>query len=193
MLHGDIVQAIRKGHFEVNDENGLYLPRQKVAVGGFFGYEHYRQGDLLASEDNCNLVVNEGLNHLLNVVLDNATQTPTWYVGLYKTAVAPAATWTAANLNSNASKADTEFNEATLPEYVEATSTAQSITNTASKATFTFNTTVTINGAFLKSTSVKTAADATGVLFAASQFSVGRDMIANDELLITYTVNATST
>ena len=191
-MHTDIQRAIRKGQFEINETGDLYLPRQKVVVGGVFEFEHYRGGDLIDQWADHNLVVNEGLNHLLNVTLANATQTATWYVGLYKTATAPAATWTAANLNSNASKADTEFDETTLPEYVEASSTAQSTTNSASKATFTFNTTVTINGAFLKSTSVKTAADTTGILFAASQFSAGRDLINLDELLVTYTVNATS-
>lgn len=192
MLHSDIKKAIRKGQFELNDQNDLYLPRQKVVVGGFFEYEAYREGDLLGVGRSHNLVVNEGLNHLLNVALNNATQTATWYVGLYKTAVAPAAGWTAATIHSNATKAD-EFDETTLPEYVEAASTAQSITNSAAKATFTMNATVTINGAYLKSNNVKLVTDTTGILFCASQFTVGRDLVDNDELLITYTINATST
>lgn len=193
MLHNDIGKAIRKGHFDINDQGNLYLPRQKVVVGGSFFHEVRRDGDLIDSGMwDHNLVVDEGLNHLLNVVLNNNTQTATWYVGLYKTAIAPAATWTAANIHSNATKAS-EFDETTLPEYVEASSTAKSITNSASKATFTINATVTINGAYLKSNSVKTVGDTTGILFAASQFSVARDLVALDELLITYTVNATST
>lgn len=192
MLHGDIVRAIRKGHFEYNDEGNLYLPRQKVVVGGYFEHDVRRNGDLLGAREEHNLVVNEGLNHLLNVTLNNQTQTATWYVGLYKTAVAPAAGWTAATIHSNATKAD-EFDETTLPEYVEAASTAQSITNSAAKATFTMNATVTINGAYLKSNNVKLVTDTTGILFAASQFTTGRDLVDNDELLITYTVNATST
>lgn len=190
-MHKDIQRAIRKGHYEYNDEGNLYLPRQKVVVGGVFIHDVLRDGELLGAIEEHNLVVNEGLNHLLNVTLNNATQTAAWYVGIYKTAVAPAAGWTAANIHSNATKAD-EFDEATLPEYVEAASTAQSITNSAAKATFTMNATVTINGAYLKSTNVKLVTDTTGVLFAASQFTAGRNLVDDDELLITYTINATS-
>jgi hypothetical protein len=193
VLHNDIQKAIRENRYEINDSGDLYLPRQKVVVGGGFFHEVRRGGDLIDQGMwDHNLVVNEGLNHLLNVTLNNQTQTATWYVGLYKTAVAPAAGWTAATIHSNATKAD-EFDETTLPEYVEAASTAQSITNSAAKATFTMNATVTINGAYLKSNNVKLVTDTTGILFAASQFTTGRDLVDNDELLITYTVNATST
>jgi hypothetical protein len=76
-------------------------------------------------------------------------------------------------------------------EYTEAASSAQSTTNSASRASFVFNATKTIYGAFLVSASAKSAT--TGTLFSAARFSTSKSVESSDELLLTYTINATST
>ena len=167
---------------EFAEANGL-------TVGGIFTFEHVRDAKIIDTWEQANLVVNEGLNHMLNVVLNNATQVATWYIGLFKANYTPTASLTAATVAATATESS-DYTEGTRVEYVEAASTAQSITNSANKATFTINATVDMYGAFLISASAKQAI--TGTLFAASQFSSARSVVALDELLVTYTVTAAS-
>jgi hypothetical protein len=156
-------------------------------VGGTFHCQLVRKGVVIDEWDEKNIVVNEGLNDLLQVYLGNGTQKPTWYVGLFETSYTPVAGDTAA---SHGMTESTAYTEATRPEWVEAAAASQQITNSANKATFTINASKTIYGAFLVSSNVK--GGAAGVLFAASKFSVSRAVIADDQLLITYTVQAAS-
>lgn len=185
-------RAVSNSHYEVTDHGELYLPRQKLLVQGRFGTEIWNGGECIGPyEESSNLIVDTGLNTILNTMFTGSpAQVSPWFVGLYNNAVAPATTWTTANIDGIADKTDLEFDEVTLPIYVE-TVTANQVTNSASKATFTFNQTVTVNGAFLKSTNPKAAADTSGLLMAASQFGTGRTLNNTDELLVTYTIDAT--
>lgn len=184
-------KAVAANQYEVMEDGGLYLPRQKAVIAGKFGSEVWRDGELIMPyEENHNIVTNEGLNHMLDVVLHATAANATWYAGIFKGNYTPLATDTGANIAANSTEA-TEYSEATRVEYVEAASASQSITNSANKATFTINATVTIYGAFLASTNTKSGTS--GVCFAASKFSSSRDLVLNDELLVTYTVSATST
>lgn len=158
-------------------------------VGGVFELELIRDGKVIDKWQDHNLVVNEGLNDLLQVYLGNGTQKATWYVGLFEGNYTPLATDTAANIASNATESSA-YVEATRPEWVEAAASAQQITNTANKATFTINATKTIYGAFLVSSNTK--GGTAGVLFAATRFASSRSVIASDQLLVTYTVQAAS-
>lgn len=170
-------------------ENGLFLPRHNVVVGGMFTAETRRDGEIIDSVTSPNIIVYQGLNHILDVVLHNTTQVPTWYIGIFKGNYTPVATDTAANIAANSTEA-TEYTEATRVEYVEAAASSQSTTNSANKATFTINATVTIYGAFLVSTNTKSGT--TGSLLAASRFAAQRDLVNLDELLVTYTIGAAS-
>jgi hypothetical protein len=158
-------------------------------VGGVFEFELVRDGKVIDKWQDHNLVVNEGLNDLLQVYLGNGTQKATWYVGLFEGNYTPVATVTAATVASAATEC-VAYGELTRPEWVEAAASAQQITNTASKATFTINASKTVYGAFLISENTK--GGITGVLFAASRFSTARALINGDQLLVTYTVQAAS-
>jgi len=158
-------------------------------VGGVFEFELVRDGKVIDKWEDRNLVVNEGLNDLLQVYLGNGTQKATWYVGLFEGNYTPVATVTAATVASAATEC-VAYGELTRPEWVEAAASAQQITNTASKATFTINASKTVYGAFLISENTK--GGITGVLFAASRFSTARALINGDQLLVTYTVQAAS-
>jgi len=160
-----------------------------LAVGGRFHIEHIRDGEVIDREDVTNLVVNEGLDHLLNTVFHGGTQVQTWYLGLFEGNYTPIATATGASI-SNASSECTSYTESGRQEYNEGAASAQSITNSANKATFTMNATKTIYGAFLSSNATK--GSTSGVLFSAARFATAKQVAQDDQLLLTYTFNAAS-
>lgn len=186
-IRKEFVDAIRNNKYEVDEENGLFLPAQKVTIGGVFTHDVRRNGVLLGERSDHNIVVNQGLDHILDVVLHASTQVTTWYIGIFEGNYTPVATDTAANITANSTEC-TAYDESTRVEYVEAAASSQSTTNSANKATFTINATKTVYGAFLASASAKSAT--TGTLLAASRFSASRSLVATDELLITYTISA---
>lgn len=168
---------------------GVLLPDTRLRVGGKFHGQLVRDGKVIDEWEDSNLVVNEGLNALLNVMFAGATQTGTWYLGVFEGNYTPVATVTAATITT-ASTECTAYDEATRQEYVEAAAASQSITNSANRATFTFNATKTIYGAFLVSASAKSAT--TGTLFSAARFASSKAVVAADQLLLTYTFTASS-
>lgn len=170
---------------------GVLMPEQKGIIGahGVWSGQHFRAGKLIDEWEDPNIVVNEGLNSILGVMFNGATQITTWYIGLFEGNYTPVATVTAATITS-ASTECTAYNEATRVAYVEAAPSSQSITNSASRATFTINATKTIYGAFLASASAKSAT--TGTLFSAARFSSAKNVESADELLVTYSFTASS-
>lgn len=180
-------REVANRQYEISDSGGIYLPKAKVMLGGVFEVDHIRDGKSLGITRDHNIVVNEGLNHILSVVFNSGTQITAWYVGIFEGNYTPVATDTAANIAANSTES-TAYNEATRVEYVEAAPSGQSITNAANKATFTMNATKTIYGAFLVSTSAKSGV--TGTLMAASKFSASRAVVNLDQLLLTYAFSA---
>jgi len=134
-----------------------------------------------------NLVVNVGLQHILDIVFSGGSQVDPWYVGLTGTAPSPAAGDTMA---SHVGWTEfTDYDEATRQAWVE-TRTAQSMDNSASKAAFTISQdSSTIGGAFLASDS--TRGGSAGTLMAAGAFSGGDKSADDDDTLeVTYTFSA---
>lgn len=168
---------------------GILLPDTRLRVGGIFHCEHVRDGEVIDSWEQPNLVTNEGLNHLLDVYFHGTTQITTWYLGLFEGNYTPLSSVTAATITS-ASTECTAYDESTRVAFDEAAASSQAITNSASKATFTFNATKTIYGAFLASASAKSAT--TGTLFSATRFSSSKAVVDDDQLLLTYTFTASS-
>ncbi len=168
---------------------GILMPLNQLEVGGKFLVEHVRDGEVIDREELSNLVVNEGLNHILDTVLHGGAQVTTWYLGLFEANYTPVANVTAATITA-ASTECTAYDEATRVAYDEAAPSGQSITNAASKATFTMNATKTIYGAFLVSASAKSAT--TGVLLSAARFGASKAVVDDDQLLLTYTFSASS-
>jgi hypothetical protein len=170
-------------------EGGVLVPGHRIVVGGVY-HGVIKRGDKIIDEwEDHNIVVNQGLNAILNVMFNGATQIGTWYVGIFEGNYTPVATVTAATIAS-ASTESTAYTSATRPEYVDATSSAQSMTNSASRASFVFNATKTIYGAFLISDSTKSGTS--GTLFSAARFGSSKSVVTDDELLLTYTFNASS-
>lgn len=135
-----------------------------------------------------NIVVNAGLDYLLDAGLHGGSQITTWYLGL------TSATPTVAAGNTMGSHAGwtevTAYDEATRVTWVEGAVSGQSVSNTASPADFTINANGTdIGGAFL--TSVNTKGDTTGTLYAAGAFTAGnKSLDDNDTIAVTFTATA---
>jgi hypothetical protein len=170
-------------------DGGVLMPQNDIRVGGIWSGQHVRNGQVIDEWQDHNLVVNEGLDALLNIMFHGTTQITTWYIGVFEANYTPIATVTAATITS-ASTESTAYDESTRQAYDEAASSGQSITNSASKATFTFNATKVIYGAFLVSASAKSAT--TGTLFSAAKFSSSKSVVDDDQLLLTYTFTASS-
>ncbi len=161
----------------------------KLQVGGRYHIEHVRGGEVIDREDVTNIVVNEGLDHLLNTVFHGGTQINTWYLGLFEGNYTPVATATGASISGAATEC-VAYDEAQRQEFKEGAASAQSITNAADKATFTMNASKTIYGAFLVSNGTKGATS--GTLFSAARFASPKQVVDDDQLLLTYTFTASS-
>ena len=166
---------------------------KNVRIGGVFTYNHIRDGKVIDTWEEENIVVNEGLNYVLDSAFSAATPITAWYIGLFKNNYAPQATDVAATFSGAgvANEATTEYTEATRPAWTEAGPATQVITNSASPAVFTFGTAVSIYGALLAS--LPTKATASGKLAAASKFASIRSMLIADVLNVTYTLTISST
>lgn len=158
--------------------------RNGIKIGGVFLVECYGpDGRLKWREWAENLITNEGLDHILDVVLHAASQVTTWYVGLKNTG-APAAGDT---LASHAGWTENSNYTGNRQEYVEAAASGQSITNSANKASFSINAdSQTIAGAFLASVATGTS----GTLLCVANFSSSKSADNGDTVQVTYTVSA---
>lgn len=173
----------------VPTNGGILMPAAALQVHGHYHGQIVRGGIIVDEFDCPNLCVDEGLNSLLNVYFDAATQINAWYMGLFEGNYTPVAGVTAATIASAATET-TAYNETTRPAFSPAAASAKAITNSASVGTFTFNATKTIYGAFLISDNTKSGTS--GTLFSAAKFSAAKSVVSGDQLLLTYTFNASS-
>lgn len=179
---------------------GLFVPKapqiirdmsnqQLIAVRGRYDWQHIRDGEVIDEGFDENLVVNEGLNHILSVILAAGTQVPAWYLGVFEGNYTPVATDTAANITANSTES-TAYTASTRQAWTAGAVASQAVDNSASRASFTFNATKTIYGAFLASNSAKSAT--TGTLFSAARFATSKAVVNLDQLLLTYSFTASS-
>ena len=129
-----------------------------------------------------NIVVNVGLDHLLDVTLSGGSQDTTWFVGLKDTGT-PVAADTMASHSSWATISP--YSDGTDPAWADAGVSSQSVDNSASPAAFNINATDEIFGAFLKDNS--TVDGATGILYAVGNFASSRNVENGDTLNVTAT------
>ena len=166
-------------------------PKLTVRFGGQFIAECFRDGKLIWTEKTNNIITNEGLNHILDVILHGSTQITTWYCVLAESDTNAAAGMTYA---VPVYTETTAYDEATRPAYVEAAANAQSITNSANKAVFTINGTKTMYGAALVGggTDGNTKGDAAGggTLLCYAKFGSSRAVVDDDVINLTYTLSA---
>ena len=142
-----------------------------------------KDGNIKWEEDNKNIIVTAGLNHILDVQFHATTQVTAWYIGL-KGAGTPVAADTMA---SHGSWAELTGYAGNRKEWTEGAASAGSMTNSSS-VDFTINATATVAGAFLNTAATGTS----GTLYGVVDFSSSRAVIDGDTLQVTVTVTAAS-
>ena len=161
--------------------------KAKTGMDGFYSLEHRRNGKIIHQENVGNLVVDEGLTHILDVLFKSGTQISAWYLGIFEANYTPAADDTAANIAARCTES-TAYDEAARQTFTDGAISSNAIDNTASRAVFTINATKTMYGVFLVSTSAKSGT--LGTLLSVASFTTARPVISGDELLVTYTMTA---
>lgn len=185
-----LLGALERGEYT---ENGNQITFNKLGGISFKGeYFHRVNGGEWSCAEN--LVVNEGISHILNVALGGKAKTSKYYLALFSGNTAPAPTWTAANFASVASEIVSGiegYSNATRPEWTPAETTGNSIDNMAAAAQLTIATsgTLTVTGAALLTNSTK--GGTTGVLISASKYPVARTFQNGDVYEIGYRLSAT--
>lgn len=164
--------------------------RDRIGMRGYVKAECFdKHGNLKWSEENHNLVTDEGLNALLTEYLKGSGYTATWYVVPIDVTAAPAAADTYANTMSDANKEFIGFSETARQIWTGGSVASESVDNSASKAVFSITATATIDGAALVDTITKGSA-ASGVLYARADFASARAVVNTDTLEITYTLTS---
>jgi len=156
------------------------------------GHFHFRcidpNGNIKWERDEDNLVVNVGLQQILDDIFTGAGQVDPWYVGL--TDGAPVTVAAGDTMGAHAGWVEFEdYSEGVRQTYTDVRA-AQSVSNTAAPAAFTISGDgKTIGGAFLTSDNVKGAGD--GVLLCGVAFTGGDESAdTNDTIEVTYTFGA---
>lgn len=156
------------------------LGESVYARGEYFGRvnggEWAKEGD--------NLIVLEGLAHILNVALGTTAKPAGYYLALFSGSAAPASNWTAASFAAAASEivSLTEgYSSPTRPVWTPANTATSSIDNMASVASLTIKTASQLNvtGAALLTNS--TRGGTTGVLVSATKYASAR-VFQNDDV-----------
>ena len=143
-----------------------------------------RDGNVKWTETVPNLVVNQGLDDLLNKYFKGSSYSASHFVGLKGTGTVVAAD-TLASHGGWAEISDYTGNRKAL---TLGTVSGQSVSNTASKATFEIDDTATVAGAFVCDASSGTS----GILYGAANFSSSRAVENGDTLEVTVTLNASA-
>lgn len=183
--------ALANHKYEQTDE-GVFFPAAKVLARGL--YIHDVNGQDVREDPN--LLTDEGLTHMLAVVLGGSAKISQWYLALYSGAISPAAGWTAANFAATANEivSGTEgYSETTRRLFQPGAATANTIDNTANKGSFTIVTasSLTVQGAALLSDNTK--GSTSGTLVSATRFTTPRVLQNTDVYNVGYRVSMTST
>ncbi|TEU23378.1 hypothetical protein [Alkanindiges illinoisensis] len=188
-LRKELAQALNKDQYDMTGQ-GLYFPRQGImAMGQYF--DRINGGEW---QETPNLVVTEGLAHILNVALGSKVKSSGYYLALFSGATAPAANWTAANFASVASEVIslTEgYSGATRPQWNPVDTATNSIDNMTATASVTIATSSTLNvtGAALLTNS--TRGGTTGTLISATKYAAARTFQNGDVYDIGYRLSLT--
>lgn len=135
----------------------------------------YRDGKVVWSEEVFNMVVNEGLDHILNSYFRGSGYTAAHYLGVKGTG-AIAATDT---ISSHGGWQEITQYNGNRQLLVLADAAGQVVSNANNKNSFTFNADVTIAGIM-----VTTTADGSGTLYGAADFPAERAVLDGDILVI---------
>jgi hypothetical protein len=161
-----------------------------VKLGGIFDSVKCfgPDGQLKWEEQAKNLVVNEGLDYLLGILLKGSTPSDPLYIGLIDGSPTIDAADSLTGTHSGWTEV-TAYTEGTRQEFVDGALSSQSCDNSGSKASFSINSdSTTIGGAFLADDSTT---GSNGTLLCAAAFTGGNKTADNgDTLEVQYTFSA---
>lgn len=157
-----------------------------MGLKGKFLVEIIRNGVVIAAMSVPNGITDEGLNNILDVEFNSATQITTWYIGLVDNASFSAFA-AADTMASHAGWIEvTAYSESVRQTWGSGAASARSVTN-ATAATFSINATKTLKGIFV--TSDNTKSGTTGKLWSTAAFASTVAVISGDSVKVTYTVS----
>ena len=186
----DLENDLKAENYQMT-EQGIYFPKQGILAQGEY-FDRINGGEWQTTH---NLVVNEGLAHLLNVAMGTTAKPAGYYLALFSGATAPAANWTAANFSSVAAEivSMTEgYTNATRPQWTPQNTSTNSIDNfnTVAKVTIATSSQLTVTGAAMLTNSTK--GGTTGTLISASKYTAARVFQNGDEYEIGYRLSFTA-
>ena len=166
----------------------------KMAIGSRWEWEHWRDGKLISTWVEPNIMTDEGITYIMDSALSGASPITSWYVEVFENDYTPLSTNTYATPGFTAC---TAYDEATRPAWTEAGISSKIISNSASKATFTFNAGNMIYGGALvgggSAASTKADAAGGGKLICSSQFTTGsKSVVSTDVLKVTVTITGSN-
>ena len=163
----------------------------RFQVRHIYDVEHWRDGKLIWSGRNENLVTTAGLNYYLDAALKTGVASPVLSVGLKGTGAVAAGDIMGALGNWTD---QVPYSNGTRPPWTPGAISSGSVDNSASKAVFNINATGTIWGAFLVGVSgwgtIKSGT--IGTLLGAGDFTSSRIVLSGDTLNVTVTCTQTA-
>lgn len=151
-----------------------------------FGFNQYRQGQLIDSCEVFNDVTTEGKNQLLDIMFRAQTQLTAWYLGLIDNSGFSALS-AADTMASHAGWTEfTGYSQSTRVQWSPAAASSGAITNTTA-ATVDITSSGTLYGLFATSNSTKSGT--TGKLWATAPFNTAKPVVNGDQLKLTYSVS----
>ena len=189
-LQRSLQNDLQSQNYEMT-EQGIYFPKQGILAQGEY-FDRINGGEWQTTH---NLVVNEGLAHLLNVAMGTTAKPAGYYLALFSGATAPAANWTAANFATVAAEivSMTEgYTSATRPQWTPQNTSTNSIDNfnAVAKVTIATSSQLTVTGAAMLTNSTK--GGTTGTLISASKYAAARVFQDGDEYEIGYRLSFTA-
>ena len=189
-LRKELASAIHHETFDVTAE-GIFFPKQGVMASGEY-FDRINGGDW---ERTPNLIVTEGLAHILSVALGGTAKPAGYFLALFSGAAAPAANWTAASFAAAASEivSLTEgYTSPTRPAWTPPSSTANnSIDNMAAIASVTMATAGQLNVSGAAMLTNSTRGGTTGKLISATKYAADRVFQDGDTYDIGYRLSLT--
>lgn len=188
-LTKELADALAAELYDQTDD-GLYFPQQGVLARGQY-FDRVNGGAWQASK---NLLVTQGLAHMLNVAFGNKAKSAAYYIALFNGSADPAANMTASNFASALGEivSTTEgYTAATRQQWTPATTNGQTIDNFASTVSLTIATSSSLNvtGVALLTSNVRGGTG--GELISADKYPVARTFQNGDVFEVGYRIALT--
>lgn len=187
-LYRELGRHVRNHNYEATSD-GILFPQAGLVAQGVFEVENLTRGD--GNTVAPNLVVTQGLNHVVAVILGGTSAVSTWYLAPFAGNVTPTAGWDASNFDSNATEF-TNYDEASRQAFVDGGASGGAIDNLAARAEITIGSGPqdTLHGVGLLSSAMKGGNQ--GVLMSAARLPSARtNLRVADVIALGYTYTVT--